>query len=257
MRNILEILTPENVFVEYELAGLGSRFIALCIDTIIQMLMIVTIIVMVIYGRIYLGYNALIQELFDAINSMIVTVSIIIMFLILFGYYIFFEMLLKGQSPGKKIMKLRVIKQTGEPINILDSLMRNFFRIVYLVPVLHLLEVFLVTTTENYKRVGDLAANTIVVKIRKDDNLFTIDDILKSSENNDEIGEKLNNIYPVTHEEYAVLKEFLARKDKLGPRTSALTYKLNKYFSYKFNLAEINSDPIGFFEEIVKMNSGL
>lgn len=257
MRNILEILTPENVFVEYELAGLGSRFVALFIDTVIQILMIIIVALIVLFGRLYIGENIAIQALFDAINTIIVTISIIVIFLIMFGYYIFFEMLLKGQSPGKKIMKLRVIKQTGEPINILDSFMRNFFRIVYLVPLLHLLEVFLVTMTENYKRVGDFAANTIVVKIKDDDKLVTIDDVLKSSNINGEISEKANNIYPVTHDEYAVLKEFLERKDKLGSRTSALTYKLNKYFSYKFNLTETKSDPIAFFEEIVRMNSGI
>ncbi|NLD46210.1 MAG: RDD family protein [Clostridiaceae bacterium] len=256
MRNVLEILTPENVHVEYEVAGLGSRFIALFIDSIIQMLMLAIISVIIIVGESGAVENFVADAVLGTINSIVVTISLIVLFLILFGYYIFFEMVLKGQSPGKKIMKLRVIKQTGEPINILDSFMRNFFRIVYMVPLLHLLEALLVVLSKNYKRIGDFAANTIVVKIRKDEKLVTIEDVLESTYVNDKQEEAVN-IFPVTNSEYAVLKEFLERKDNLGSRTSVLTYKLNRYFSDKFNLAETSSNPISFFEEIVRRNSGL
>jgi uncharacterized RDD family membrane protein YckC len=252
MRNMLEILTPENVYVEYELAGLGSRFVAFMIDTFIQSVLILLIAIIVVMGRVgfFNNFN------YEAINSIIVAVSIIVLYLIAIGYYLFFEIILKGQTPGKKLMKLRVIKQTGEPANALDLVLRNFLRFVYMIPGLHLIEVLLIVLTQNYKRIGDFAANTIVIKVEKEQNLVTIEDIFEkaSLEENEEVDRI--NVFPVSNTEYAILKEFLARKDALGARKPVFAFNLNKYFINKFNIQKPYGNPYEFFEDIIKMNSG-
>ncbi len=248
MRKVLEILTPENVHVEYELAGLGSRFVAFFLDTVLQFLLIILVLVGMSIGQMDI-------QSINYLDPWIVAVGILLVFLIFFGYFIFFEMLTNGQSPGKKIMKLRVLKQNGEPVGFWESLLRNILRMADFLPALNLIGTILILFTDKYKRVGDFAANTIVVKAKKDEQPVGIEDLLKQAAGED--SQKVN-LYPVNNDEYGVLKEFLMRKDKLGERRPVFAYHLNKYFMEKFNLTEpAYSDPFDFFEDIVRMNSGL
>lgn len=247
MRNTIDILTPENVYVEYELAGLGSRFIALFIDTLIQLsMMLLTIFIMGIgIALVFVDYSH--------INSIIVAISIIILFVIFFGYYVFFEMLLKGQTIGKKVIKLRTIKNNGEPINIFDSFLRNLFKVLSFIPPLYFIDAIMMVYTKKYKRIGDFAANTIVVKVKNEKGPVTVSDLIKFSSTNEDI--QSLNIYPVNSFEYSILKEFLERKDSLGNRRAVFAYNLNKYFMKKFSLENPYRNPYVFFEEIIKRNS--
>ena len=149
MRKVYEILTPENVYIEYELAGLGSRFIAYLIDFAIQMLfIIVAFIVLLIAATDFVVY--IIFEL-----GIIYFVAFFLTLVVLFNliYFISFEMILKGQSPGKKIMKLRVIKQNGEPINIWDSFLRNFLRLFDSLPSYYLVgSLFVIFSNKWYRQ---------------------------------------------------------------------------------------------------------
>jgi len=250
MRKVLNILTPENVFIEYELAGIGSRFAAFIVDLLIQLFVFsVTLLVLFFAG---IDYGAFIKEL--GFNVITFAVTILILFHLL--YFPFFELIMKGQTPGKKLFSIRVIRQTGEPEGVFDSVLRNFLRIVYIFPFLYLLDAFLVILTKNYKRVGDFAANTVVVKVRKRDQIVKVEDLIKYTEDSDDYIESAN-IYPVTQFEYEVLKEFLARKNSVGERRYVFAYNFNKYFSRKFNVENKYNSPYEFFEEIIRMNSGL
>ncbi|NLF41845.1 MAG: RDD family protein, partial [Bacteroidales bacterium] len=152
MRKILEILTPENVYIEYELAGLGSRFIAYLIDLFIQVVFIgLAVIVLLFAGTEFIAY--LIVQLGIMVLAFFVTVVLLLNLI----YFIFFEMILKGQSPGKKIMKLRVIKQNGEPINLLDSFLRNLLRLFDMLPSYYLVGAVFVAFSSRCKRIGDFA----------------------------------------------------------------------------------------------------
>ena len=241
MRKILEILTPENVHIEYELAGLGSRFIAYLIDLVIQMVFIgLAITVLLLSGTELVSY--LIAEL----GIMAVAFFITLVLLLNLIYFIFFEMLLKGQSPGKKIMKLRVIKQNGEPINILDSFLRNLLRLFDSLPSYYLVGALFVLFSNRYKRIGDFAANTIVVKIENQEQIITIDDLIGQAGNLSENEEQTVNNFPVSAFEYGVLKEFMARKDSLGEKRTTFAHNLNLYFMKKFNIDKPYENPYDF-----------
>ncbi len=253
MRKVYEILTPENVYIEYELAGLGSRFIAYLIDFAIQMLfIIVAFIVLLIAATDFVVY--IIFEL-----GIIYFVAFFLTLVVLFNliYFISFEMILKGQSPGKKIMKLRVIKQNGEPINIWDSFLRNFLRLFDSLPSYYLVGSLFVIFSNKYKRIGDFAANTIVVKIKNQEQIITIDNLIKQAKISDDENEGVVNNYPVSALEYNVLKEFMARKDSLGEKKHLLTYNLNMYFMKKFTIEKPYENTYEFFESILRMNSGI
>lgn len=250
MRRIREILTPENVFIEYELAGIGSRMIAFAVDTLIQL-----IAVLIIYIGIILA--GAMDYTMNSLNSVIIAVGLILVFFVYFGYYVFFEMLMNGQTPGKKIAKIKVIKQNGEPIAFFESALRNILRLIDVLVSFCLLGTFLIIFTKDYKRVGDFAANTIVVKINNIEKLITADDLfagayLKNKEPD------TANLYPVNEFEYGILKEFMERRYGLENRKKVFAFHLNRYFSKKFGVVENQyPNPYKFFEEILKMNSNI
>jgi uncharacterized RDD family membrane protein YckC len=140
MRKLLEILTPENVYVEYELAGLGSRFAAMLLDTLIQAaLLAIAVIAAVTAG---LDFTDITRY-----DSAVFAVSIVVVFIIWFGYFIFFEMVTNGQTPGKMAVKLRVIRQNGEPIVFFDSFLRNILRLVNAIPALYIVDALFILFT--------------------------------------------------------------------------------------------------------------
>lgn len=249
MRRIHEILTPENVKLEYELAGMGSRFAAIFIDIMLQ----TALILAVSFGMLMGGMD--IRNI-GTQSSIIIALGIVLLFVIFFGYYVFFEMLMNGQSPGKKALKLRVIKQTGEPVGVFDSFLRNILRIADFLPCLNLAGALTIVFSQKYKRIGDFAANTIVVKVKINEQPVTLESLLKKANSSLEEEEQIN-IYPVNNFEYSILKEFLARHDRLGERKSVFIYHLDRYFSRKFGIQNLYSSPYEFFEKIIKMNSGI
>jgi uncharacterized RDD family membrane protein YckC len=149
--------TPENIEVEYEPAGLGSRFCAMLIDTLLL-------------GAILLAMWLLLLLLFPAavpggatkwLAAVVLAVAIA---LVSGGYFILFELLMRGQTPGKKAMKIRVIRDDGTPVTANEVLIRNILRLVDFLPVGYALGAIVMFPNPLAKRLGDLAAGTIVVK---------------------------------------------------------------------------------------------
>lgn len=250
MRKIFKILTPENVMLEYELAGLGSRFTAFLIDSMIQTGIIILVAIGMAIGQIDI-------EGLKRLDAWITATGIVLVFIVFFGYFIFFEIIMNGQSPGKKAVRLRVIKQTGEPVGFWESFLRNILRVADFLPSLNLVGAAFIVFSSNYKRIGDFAANTLVVKIKKENQPVKLENLIKASYDA-ESELKGVNVYPVNNVEYGILKEYLYRKDSLGKRKRVFTYHLNKYFMEKFNLEKPEfENPEEFFKEIVKLNSGV
>ena len=155
------IETPEHIQLSYELAGIGSRFLAGFVDSLIQTIAIVHIAIAV----------SLIGSLEGEVARMPIRVVIVVGagLLIVIGYYVLFEMIWDGQSPGKRMAGLRVIRADGTPIAIGDSLIRNILRLVDLIPIYYTVGIIAVFFTKRCQRLGDLAAGTIVVKERARD----------------------------------------------------------------------------------------
>src|SRR5207244_3515381 len=107
----LIIETPERVPLHFALASIGNRFLACAIDHAIQT---VTIVVMVIAFLLLANYSSLGDRLSSA-PKWFLALMIIVVFLLISGYFAFFEWLWSGQTPGKRWMKLRVIREDGRP----------------------------------------------------------------------------------------------------------------------------------------------
>lgn len=157
----LSIDTPENVIFGYEVVGIGSRFMAALVDT-----GIIVVVQVVVYLTMLLIANNLFD--IDIFSGWVMAVFGLIAFVLLWGYYIFFEMLWNGQSPGKRLVGLRVLKTDGTPITLAESIIRNLIRLIDFLPVFYGLGVITMFVNAQSRRLGDLAAGTLVVRDQAD-----------------------------------------------------------------------------------------
>jgi hypothetical protein len=143
-------------------------------------------------------------------------------FVMLWGYYIAFEMLWNGQSPGKRAIGLRVVREGGRPITFVSSAIRNLIRIVDFLPAFYGIGVVVMFVDRRARRLGDLAGGTLVIKERRGITLESL-----SASNTDvplpvaRPGEPapqptLPNVHLLNDQDYNLVQEFLRRRDELG-----------------------------------------
>lgn len=152
----LTIETPEQTSLEFPLAGIGSRFLAVALDTLLQF---------AIY--LVLGLIAALVASFSIAGTLErqwgIAILLFVAFGVQFGYFATFETFWNGQTPGKRWTHLRVIQDSGRPINAYDAILRNLLRIVDSLPSLYAIGIVTMLISKENKRVGDYAAGTVVV----------------------------------------------------------------------------------------------
>ena len=124
----LSIETPELVAIQMPLAGIGSRFIALLIDTLIWS--IGMLFVWLFISILLPGIGA-----FSKLSAQwAVAVYLFLIFLFNWGYFTLFEAFWNGRTPGKRIAHIRVIQRSGRAIGLFESMARNFIRYIDQIP---------------------------------------------------------------------------------------------------------------------------
>jgi uncharacterized RDD family membrane protein YckC len=162
MGDLHQVVTPENVELDYEIAGIGSRFFALTIDLSIQGLLSVGIG----YGLSLadLAGLKLDEKIKDLPHSLIGAGLILLLTLVWLGYYIILETAWNGQTIGKRALNIRVRKELGYTPNFWDITLRNIIRLIDFLPFGFAIGFITMFCNKNAKRLGDYAAGTIVVK---------------------------------------------------------------------------------------------
>jgi uncharacterized RDD family membrane protein YckC len=157
----LIIETPEQTSIEFPLAGIGSRFLAVLIDTLIQFA------VLIVLGLIFVGLGFSFSVAgFGQSSTAAVWISAILIFvyfLLMYGYFMLFESIWNGQTPGKRLTHIRVIKDSGQPITAIDAVARNLLRLVDQLPIAYGIGVLCAWISPQSKRLGDYVAGTVVV----------------------------------------------------------------------------------------------
>jgi len=159
----LDIDTPEQISLELPLAGIGSRFLALTIDSLIQ---VGLFIVLTIMGWILsMSYTELSGAADKFLSETVGTIVVILVpFCLYWGYFAFFEILWQGQTPGKRVAGLRVIHQTGRPMTAIECIGRNLMRVIDMQPAaIYAVGLICMMCNKQNRRVGDFVAGTIVV----------------------------------------------------------------------------------------------
>jgi uncharacterized RDD family membrane protein YckC len=164
-RDQLNIATPEQVDLRFSIAGIGSRFLAVLTDSIVQ---IVAEILLILLFVLFTSASQLsrISEVSDSAGKWLIAAIVLFHFLLYWGYFALFEAYWNGQTPGKRVVKIRVIKDSGRQITLFEALARNLLRVVDMLPQFYLIGVVSMLCNRQHKRLGDFVAGTIVVHER-------------------------------------------------------------------------------------------
>lgn len=164
----LTIDTPEQVSIRFPVAGLGSRFLAILADSVVQAVAYVLLILIFVLVASSAPKTAA-GELSRVGEKWLVAGVILFHFVMYWGYFTLFETFWNGQTPGKKFCKIRVIQQSGRQITFFEAMTRNLIRIVDMFPSFYLIGVIATLCNRQHQRLGDLAAGTLVVHERPSD----------------------------------------------------------------------------------------
>jgi len=242
--------TPEVVPISYTVAGAASRCLAATVDTLLILLL-----------QIILGVTALFldsqNQVIAQAGSVVYAIWAILAFVLIWGYYLFFEVLWSGQTPGKRLIGLRVLREGGRPLDVSASAVRNLVRAVDLLPFAYGLGVLVMFADPRARRLGDLAAGTLVVR---EGLPITLADLTRGAAPvalppRDPAAPPtpiLPNLHLLTPADYALAEDFLRRRDQLGsgPR-AALAADLAATLRARLGLAA-TGDPERFVEHVVR-----
>lgn len=248
MSRTIEFYTPEQVAIQYELAGVGSRGAAATVDAMLQLLIYLAILLIP-----YALYELQVLPPWMSFSpELLITLLIMGHIFIVAGYHIFFETLWNGETPGKRWLGLRVIKDGGYPVDFRAVVIRNLVRVADILPSLYGLGLVVSLIHKRYQRLGDLAAGTLVVthghekKLREltmgDAQVFRLLD-----------ASVLSQLSRLSREEYRLVQRFLERRNELPIGLQAeFTQRLAQQLIAKFGYQppELGMDALRWLEEL-------
>lgn len=259
----LVIETPERVPLAFALASIGNRFLAAAIDHLIQYFSIAAVAYVFLFAAGFGSGAGLVDEIAREAPKWLIAIMIFILFLLFAGYFIFFEWLWNGQTPGKRLLKLRVIREDGRPITLWEAIARNLLRVFdsapgFLIPIY---SVGLITIFQSSRdqRVGDIFAGTVVIRERTDeaptfDETFSnpvADAAFRRVQKRTEFNA---NVTVLSAPEIEVVESFLRRRWDLTERQRVwMAWRIALPLMYKlkpdYDLATFSYE--GFLEEIL------
>jgi uncharacterized RDD family membrane protein YckC len=251
----LIIETPERVPLHFALASIGNRFLACAFDHALQTLAITVLyFVLTLFGNMFsIGGMA-------GASKWALALLIIFGFIIWSSYFILFEWLWNGQTPGKRWLKLRVIREDGRPITFWEAAVRNLLRIFDIMPFpfysIGLISVFVSTRDQ---RVGDLVAGSVVVRERETE-APTFNQVFDSPVSDTALRRSFKPVQftaetgSITEPEIEVVEAFLRRRYDLPDHARMwMAWRVATPIIYKlrptFDLAAFSYE--GFLEELL------
>lgn len=209
MNDHLSVETPEQISINYQKAGVGSRFYAALLDTLLLGLIVLI--------GLYVNYNFL-REFGEVLGNWLGAIGGILIFAMFWGYFMLFEITTNGQSPGKYALGLRVIKDGGYPISFGDSAIRNLVRLVDFLPFFYGTGLIVMLISGNWQRLGDLAAGTLVVRTTRKTKVDLNQSITPTDISSDEpLYSDWIQPMLVTDSDFDMIKEYLRRRPELSP----------------------------------------
>ena len=212
--NRIKIRTPESVELEFALAGIGSRAVALFIDYIVLGISLLLLFWLGVFVIAQLSqWNSLLGVESETLQLWALAILSVLMFALYVGYFVGFETAWYGQTPGKRYAKIRVIRDDAQPVRLFQATLRSLVR-----PVDDILFIgfFFILLGKNEKRIGDWLAGTLVVQM---DSRTATEGILVSDRAKD-ISKTLletSNIASISPDDFATVREYLQRRGLLIP----------------------------------------
>jgi uncharacterized RDD family membrane protein YckC len=212
------VTTPENIPITYDLAGVGSRFVATLVDTMIT----VAVETGMLLAVLLVARIAPVASFLDQLQNDVIAYLFALVFLFysinVVGYPLLFEAIWNGQTPGKRLVGIRVISDDGGPLTLVAAIIRNVLRVVDSLPIYYIIGAAVMLLDQKSRRLGDLAAGTLCVKERRD---VTLEQVMRPSPGV-AVAEPpqpaaFDNLSRLSYDDYYLVKEYLARRGKLAP----------------------------------------
>lgn len=162
MKNTIQFETPENVKVSYEVAGLGSRFVAWVEDQLLLGLGLFIFILILMFfgmGSNWVGEYMISPESEDEAVLYFFGLATLVMGFASFCYYGLSELLMRGQTIGKKHNNIRVVKVNGYALDAGSIMLRNIFRVLDHIPLAWIVPL----VSKKSQRLGDMVAGTLCI----------------------------------------------------------------------------------------------
>ena len=225
--NRVTLQTPESVELEFTLAGIGNRAYALLIDYLA--LGLIQIGCLIAWALLSIQLANVIEDLVGnsaRLQLWFFAILLLITFFIYVGYFVFFEAIWQGQTPGKRYVKIRVIRDDGRPVGLQQSTLRALLR-----PVddIFFLGVFLIALGKREKRLGDFVAGTLVIQEEQPvaSATFPLSDQAQTLADQLQLEADLSRLLP---EDFAVIREYLQRRQAM---TSEAKTELSRQLAHQ------------------------
>ncbi|MCU0570023.1 MAG: RDD family protein [Oculatellaceae cyanobacterium Prado106] len=221
----ITLVTPESVELEFTLAGIGSRALALAIDSL---LILVANVLFWFFGSL------LAMQLINSLTASGVSYDTVVIWLLAIGflgsalisasYFVAFETLRQGQTPGKRYAQIRVIRDDGRPVGLTQSALRALLR---LLDDILFLGATLVFFNKREKRLGDMVAGTLVIQ---EERLSAQSSAIAPTPEAKTLAVELPSLTDLTQlrpDDFAVIREYLQRRESMAaPARTDLSLKL-------------------------------
>jgi uncharacterized RDD family membrane protein YckC len=261
------LFSPEGVRLDLAIAGPAPRIIAYGIDLLIMAVCVVIAFVTVsaslpVGNAIDKWFVSLLPKTTNnahpgnpngalpaQLGGIVFAIFLLAQFVIESGYFIFWEMLTGGRSPGKALVGLRVVRRNGLPIELGNSMVRNVFRIVDLLPANYLVGLISMLLSPSGERLGDHAAGTIVIRLDRPQAAGEI----ATSRNPQTLSLTREQLTRIGPREIELIRGTLRRLSTIPEdRAQPLLVEVTETLRQRLELAELpGSDPREFLRDLL------
>ncbi|MBI5570166.1 MAG: RDD family protein [Desulfomonile tiedjei] len=210
------IETPEHIEIQFQIAGIGTRLLAYLVDRLFQLGCVLSLIfvfsAIVFAVRQTTAIVDFAEGLWHSLGQWLVALLILCYAVVTIGYFVLFEYFWAGSTPGKRSQHIRVIRKDGRTLTFFDSAVRNLLRFVDILGDVYPLGLVVMFVDIHNRRLGDLAAGTLVV-LEQEAEQPELSETLDPSRASDPELRRL--VGHMTAAEYQVVRKFLSRRDQL------------------------------------------
>lgn len=262
------LFSPEGVRLELPIAGPAPRMFAYGVDLAIIVALLV-FMVLALIATLPLGVSVdkwmhdVFHEAsrqvaernkghvveFGVLGGLLIALFVLGQFIVETGYFIFWEMVTNGRSPGKMLAGLRVVRRDGLPIDLKSSVLRNVLRIVDILPENYVVGLVSMLLSPSGERLGDHVAGTIVIRLDRPQAAPEIE----ASQNGTALALTRAQLARIGPREIQLIRATLRRVPNLsGERGIALLNEVAETMSTRLELTELpSSDPLSFLRDLL------
>lgn len=253
LEGLIEVQTPDSVVFYHPMAGICRRAAACITDTFFQ---VVALLFLLMMGFILSGFVEMLTQFVRWVGDVFPVVWVwavlgILMWLVFTAYYVVFEGLWSGQTPGKRLLRIRVLKDGGGPVGFYEALLRNVMRLLDAMPYFYAVGIISALCTQREQRLGDLVAGTIVVREPKVSPPDPAQLASEVSEHGRDFA-ALIGLERLDEEDFTLIRDFLERRRQLAPEIRGeLSISIATRMARKMAFAPPKPVPAEWFLEAV------